>query len=203
MSLVLENHTDKAIQESISYSEYETLVSNLVSEGKSSSPEHLDALVEYTKLNERRMKRWTKTFKFGDGAKEKIQAFNKKVTWLVITESWCGDAAHTMPIIDKIASESSNINFKVVLRDQQLPLMDQHLTNGGRSIPKLIMIDDETGDVLNTWGPRPSEATKLVEDYKEEHGKLTPEFKQELQVWYNKNKGQNTQDDLLELLSLK
>ena len=78
--------------------------------------------------------------------------------------------------------------------------MNAFLTNGGKSIPKLIMIDNASNEVINTFGPRPSEATKLVNDYKAEHGKLTPEFKEDLQHWYNKNKGQNAIADLVGLL---
>jgi len=46
-------------------------------------------------------------------------------------------------------------------------------------------------------------AQQMVVDYKNEHGTLTPEFKEELQVWYNKDKGQSMLNDLLELLALK
>jgi hypothetical protein len=80
--------------------------------------------------------------------------------------------------------------------------MDQFLTNGGRSIAKLIMIDNTTGDVITTYGPRPVEATKLVDDYKDKYGTLTPEFKENLQVWYNKDKGQSIIQDALRLLSV-
>ena len=78
--------------------------------------------------------------------------------------------------------------------------MNQFLTNGGQSIPKLILIDNATNEVVNTFGPRPSEATKLVLDYKAKHGKLTPEFKEDLQGWYNKDKGQNAISNLVSLL---
>ena len=78
--------------------------------------------------------------------------------------------------------------------------MDAFLTNGGRAIPKLIMVDNETNEVKNTFGPRPSQATQMVIDYKTEHGILTPEFKEDLQRWYNKNKGQNVIEDLVNLL---
>ena len=121
-------------------------------------------------------------------------------TWLVLTESWCGDAAHLMPVINKVAELNKGIDFKVVLRDENEALMNQFLTNGGKSIPKLIIIDNETGNVQNTFGPRPTEATKLVHDYKTKHGKLTPEFKEDLQGWYNKNKGQNAISDLVSLI---
>ena len=119
----------------------------------------------------------------------------------MLTESWCGDAAHIMPVINKVAELNDNINYKIVLRDENEALMNQFLTNGGKSIPKLIMIDDETNEVVNTFGPRPSVATQFVNNYKAEHGKLTPEFKEDLQRWYNKDKGQSTIKDLAALIS--
>ena len=118
----------------------------------------------------------------------------------MITESWCGDAAHIMPVIEKVVQLSSNISYKIVLRDSNEALINAFLTNGGKSIPKLIMIDDVTKEVLNTFGPRPNVATKMVNDYKAEFGKLTPEFKEALQRWYNKDKGQSTINDLMGLL---
>ena len=42
----------------------------------------------------------------------------------------------------------------------------------------------------------------MVLDYKTEHGSLTPEFKEDLQGWYNKNKGQNIISDIISLLGL-
>jgi hypothetical protein len=87
-----------------------------------------------------------------------------------------------------------------VLRDDNDSLLNLFLTNGSKSIPKLIMLDAETLEVLDDYGPRPSTATKLVEDYKKKHGALTPEFKEDLQRWYNKDKGQTTIEDLTALL---
>ena len=80
--------------------------------------------------------------------------------------------------------------------------MDQFLTNGARAIPKLIMIDSESEEVLGTFGPRPSAITKIVEDYKRIHGKITPEFKEDIQHWYNKDKGQTIMEDLMSLLKV-
>ena len=77
------------------------------------------------------------------------------------------------------------------------------MTHGARSIPKVIVLDNSQQEIVGEWGPRPSLATKMVEDYKAEHGKLTDEFKQELQLWYNKDKGQNILQDILKLLALE
>lgn len=190
----------ESIKKSISYTDYIEAVKQLTVIHSNSGIDKTEELAEFTKLNDKRMKRWGKTIKITEETKEKISNLNKKMTWLIITESWCGDAAHVMPVINKIAELNTNINLRVVFRDENLDLIDQFLTNGGRAIAKLIIINDDTDEVVNTYGPRPSEATNLVNEYKAKHGSLTPEFKEGLQHWYNKNKGQNVIDDMLIML---
>jgi hypothetical protein len=189
-----------SLKNSFSYDEYKELVKRLVQEESTTGEQKTEALANYTKLNHRRMKRWDKTLRIGDKQVNEIGQYDKKVTWLVLTESWCGDAAHIMPVINQVTSLNDLIDFKVVLRDENLELMNSFLTNGNQSIPKMIAIDNETGEVISTYGPRPSNATELVNEYKQKHGKLTHEFKEDLQRWYNKDKGQNALDDLIKLL---
>jgi len=191
----------ESLKKSISYSDYRALVSKLVEQNSTTGNEKTEALVNYTKLNNRRMRRWDRTLKISDKNKSQIENYKKKITWLVITESWCGDAAHVIPVINKAAELNNNINYRIVLRDENDALMNQFLTNGGKAIAKLIMIDNDTNNVVNTFGPRPTLATELVNTYKAEHGQLTPEFKEDLQRWYNKDKGQSTLRDLLHLLA--
>lgn len=191
---------ESSLERGISYQSYRELVKKLAEENDTTGPEKTEALVNYTKLNDRRMKRWDKTIKVSEGLQKKITEFNHPVTWLVITESWCGDAAHVLPALHKIVELNENLNMKIVLRDDNPELMEAFLTEGSRSIPKVIMIDEKTGDVLTTYGPRPSEATLYVNRYKAKYGKLTPEFKEDLQHWYNKNKGQNVLEDVTEML---
>ncbi len=193
---------NEALKKGVSYNEFVERVKELVATKSTTGEAQTDALINYTLLNDRRFKRWNKTLKVGDDVKSKVESYKKNITWLILTESWCGDAAHVMPVMNKVAELNDAIDIKVVLRDENLELMDAFLTNGNQSIPKLIMIDDASGEVLNSYGPRPTEATKLVSDYKDTHGKLTPEFKEDLQRWYNKNKGQNVIQDLLGLLNL-
>ena len=191
---------EESLKRSISYAEYRKLVEDLVIQNSTTGNEKTEALAEYTKLNDRRMKRWDKTLKISEESKNVFSQYDKRTTWLVLTESWCGDAAHVIPVINKVAELNDNIDLRLVLRDENDDLMNAYLTNGGKAIPKLIAVDTETGRVINTFGPRPSEATKLVDEYKLEHGSLTPEFKQDLQMWYNKDKGQTTISDLEKLL---
>ena len=193
----------KGTLKGISYLKYKALVSALALEGKSTGPEQTDALTNYTFLNDKRMKRLDKTLTIKEDAITKIKDFDKEITWLVLTESWCGDAAQTMPIINKVAELNDLISLKVILRDENIEIMNRFLTKEAMSIPRLVMVENQTGEVIGQWGSRPSIATKMVVDYKDEHGELTPEFKKDLQMWYTKDKGQSTLEDLLRLLSLE
>ncbi|MFY7670364.1 thioredoxin family protein [Tenacibaculum sp. MEBiC06402] len=196
MKEIIENSLEKGI----SYTEYRSLVSNLLKDQKSTGPNQSEALYNYSLLNDRRMKRLDKTSKLSNDTIEKVKKIAKPQTWLVLTEGWCGDAAQNLPVLSKMADENENVDLKLVLRDENLELMDAFLTNGGRSIPKLIALD-ENKDILFTWGPRPSIATKMISDYKEEHGVVDAKIKEDLQKWYNKDKGINVQEDVISLLS--
>ena len=197
--LMMKKIIEESLERALSYTEYRNLVSNLLTQGKSTGPNQSDDLLNYSKLNDKRMKRLDKTIQLTKETIAKIKDVKEPQTWLVLTEGWCGDAAQNIPVIHKIAAENPNINFKLVLRDENLELMDEFLTNGGRSIPKLIALNKEN-EVINTWGPRPTVATQMVADYKAKKGSLDAEFKEDLQVWYNKNKGENTQEDIVSML---
>ncbi|MEW4923314.1 thioredoxin family protein [Algibacter sp. 2305UL17-15] len=189
-----------SLEKSMSYAAYRELLKRLVATNSTTGLEKTEALINYTMLNDRRMKRWDKTVKVPEEAQHKISEFNHKMTWLVISESWCGDAAHVLPVLNKIAELNDNVNYRVVLRDENPELMDAFLTNGNRAIPKLIIIDNDTGEVMTTYGPRPSEATGYVKRFKAKNNMLTAGFKEDLQHWYNKNKGVNVIDDITEIL---
>ncbi len=192
---------NKSIENSLSYAEYREKVSSLILENKSTGNDpDSEALLNYSKLNDRRMRRLDKTIKIDATISEKIKNVSSQVKWVVLTESWCGDAAQSLPIINKLAELNENIDFRVVLRDENEELMNEFLTNGGKSIPKLIAFDVQKNEIIDSWGPRPTVATKMVNDYKAAHGKLTPEFKEDLQVWYNKDKGINVAEDLSKLV---
>lgn len=195
MKKVIENSLKKAI----SYSGYRTLVKGLLDEGKSTGPNQSEDLLNYSLLNDKRMKRLDKTVEISEATQAKISEVKEPQTWLVITEGWCGDAAQNLPVINKLAEGNDNIQLKVVLRDENVELMDNFLTNGGRAIPKLIALDNDN-NVIGTWGPRPDVANKMVADYKAANGSLDADFKKDLQVWYNKNKGINLQENLVALL---
>ena len=196
----MKKSVEEGLQKAISYTSYRKLISDLIESGKSSGPIQSEDLLNYSKLNDRRMTRLDKTIQLSQETLLGLKKIDKPITWLVLTEGWCGDAAQTLPIINKIAKESDLITLKIIFRDEHEELMSHFLTNEGKSIPKLLVLNSEN-NVLNTWGPRPNIATKMVQDYKNTHGQLDAAFKQELQVWYNKNKGVNIQENMVGLLT--
>lgn len=190
----------ESLTQSFSYFEYRNTVSQLLQEGKSSGNIQSEDLLHYSLLNETRMNRLEKTIKITDENLLKLNNLDKGYIWLVISEGWCGDAAQLLPIFHKMAVSTENIELKIVFRDENEALMNLFLTNGGKSIPKLIVLEKETLKVIADWGPRPAPAIKLVKDYKEKFGVIDETIKTELQMWYLHDKGISTQNEILSLL---
>jgi thiol-disulfide isomerase/thioredoxin len=188
-----------ALTNSHSYKAYRTLVSQLIKEGKSTGNTQSDDLLHYSELNETRMNRLEKTIKITDEVQQEINQIESKVTWLLISEGWCGDAAQILPIIYKMAEVSDNIELRIVFRDENEALMNDFLTNGSMSIPKLIILDEEN-NVIGDFGPRPEPARKLIADYKEKNGVVDESIKVELQKWYLQDKGISTQNEIMQLM---
>ena len=190
----------QSLKKSYSYQEYRNQVSTLLKEGKSTGNEQSADLTHYSELNEVRMNRLDKTMVVPAENIKRLQAINSEMIWLVISEGWCGDAAQILPIINKMAEQSEKIDLKIVLRDENEELMDLFLTNGTKSIPKLIVLDKNSLEVLGDFGPRPTEARQLILDYKATHGIVDETAKTELQKWYLHDKGLSTQREILKLM---
>ena len=189
-----------SLNKAITYEEYRDQVVLFVKNFTSSNPTSSAADTQYTILNNSRMKRLDRTLKIEDQVINKLKTYSKKVTWLVLTESWCGDAAQVLPVINKLATTAENIDLRILYRDENTELMNHFLTNESRSIPKLIAFDTNKQEVLNEWGPYPQILSEKIKKFKDIHGSLTPKFKKEIQIWYNKNKGKSIALDLLKLI---
>ncbi|OXA82512.1 Thioredoxin [Flavobacterium aquidurense] len=191
----------KALFNSHSYDEYRKLVTDLLSEGKSTGNDQSESLTHYTSLNEARMNRLEKTIKISEETITKLQNLYNHYIWLVISEGWCGDAAQLLPVIHKMANESNKkVDLRIVLRDENDELMSHYLTNGGRAIPKVIVICKEAGIVRADWGPRPKGATELMANYKRDFGVIDEKIKTDLQLWYLADKGTSVQEELVEIM---
>jgi len=120
-------------------------------------------------------------------------------TWLIITEGWCGDAAFNIPLLNTAEKTlPEKIKLRFVLRDSNLELMDANLTDGGRSIPKLIVLDDGLKP-LGYWGPRPAGLQSLMKQWKNE-GLELKELIPKVHGWYDTDKTRSLQQELTRLV---
>lgn len=180
-----------------SYNSFVQLLQDLLSEGKTTGENQAENYLYYAKLNLQRMLRWDKTFVPDESIVNVVKNIPSQ-TWWVITEGWCGDSAQNLPAIAKIADASAgNISLKIILRDENPGIMDQHLTNGGRSIPVLVALDKEGNQVFQ-WGPRPEPALELLTAWKKNPTPVPfDEFELEMHTWYTRDKGRTLQEELL------
>lgn len=191
---------EKSLNNSFTYAEYRNHVSHLLLDGLSTGNTQSEDLTHYSSLNEVRMNRLDKTIKIPAEIQQRLDGLKHEHTLLVISEGWCGDAAQILPVINKMAEASDKLELKIVLRDENEQLMDEYLTNGARSIPKLVLVEKETFNARGSWGPRPHDAAQLIFDFKAKDGMITQEAKTELQKWYLHDKGLSTMEEILLLL---
>lgn len=113
---------------------------------------------------------------------------------LVIAEDWCGDASNTVPVIARLADQVPGLELRVLERDRNPELMDRYLTNGSRSIPIVIVLDENFGEIGH-WGPRPTVLQSWVMA-----NRLTipkAELYPQVRSWYARDHGEATLREVL------
>ena len=132
----------KSLSQSFSYPEFRSLMETWEKEEKTSGTEQTEERIHYTKLNSSRMRRLDKTLKLTPEQQAAFNRIKSPQIWLVLVESWCGDGAQTLPVLNLIA-DSPAIDLRILLRDDNPELIDAFLTNGTRSIPKLLILNSQ------------------------------------------------------------
>lgn len=196
MTTLLKNTCHNAM----SYEAYHALMRDLVQHKKTTGADTSEQKVALTKLNASRLRRLDKTISVSEAATEYFRNIPAPQTWLLIAESWCADAVQTIPVLNKISLLTPKLTLKIVLRDENEALMNHFLTNGSKSIPKLLIMDAHY-KIIDTWGPRSQNATHLVVNYKKEHGVIDDAFKRDLQLWYNEDLGKSIVEEMVGLTS--
>jgi hypothetical protein len=181
------------------YQDYMLLMELVVLEKSTTGPKQSEEMAHYTKMNLQRMLRLNKTVVVNEDLAKVVSDVRVPQTWYILTEAWCGDAAQTLPVLWAAARLNPAIDIRLLLRDENPDLMDRYLTNGGRSIPKLIAVDREFNELFS-WGPRPASAQGLLEAYKADPEKTYKTFSEEIQRWYIEDKTQSVQREILLLL---
>ena len=182
------------------YEEYEQYIEARFEEGQTTGEGYPDSYLDYTKMNLYRMKRLDKTAQLNAELTQIASSLQSEIRILVITEGWCGDSAQNLPVFGKLEQASKgNITLEFIMRDDNLEVMDEFLTNGGRSIPKAIFMDKTSGVVLGEWGPRPKPVMDIVMQNKETGAMSKEEQAFAIQKWYNQDKTETLQSEIISI----
>ena len=192
--------TKELINKSYTYSEYKELVSQLISEKKTTGNIQSENYIAFTKLNAERVKRIEKTSMINDDVKKIFESVEKDLILLVIAEAWCGDVAQNLPVIEKLTSLNKRLELRIILRDENDDVMQQFLTNGGRAIPVCLFIDKSDLTVLAKWGPRPNPAQEIMKNHKRNPVESYEEASKKIQLWYANDKGRTIGEELSGIL---
>ena len=197
------------VNQAMTYEAYRQLTDELLAQGKTTGGNHSEAMIHYTQLNVARMNRLDKTTRLLESAKAQLQNIRRPMIWLTLTEAWCGDAAQIIPVLQKMTEVNELVELRLILRDEHLEIMNAFLTNGGRSIPKVILLDAQTLGVLGSWGPRPAAVQEMVMSAKADLDVLTDkedkknryhELITAAQKWYAKDKTRSIQEEFVAAL---
>lgn len=183
------------------YAEFRALVSTLAAENRTSGPDQTPGLIRYTAQNQAHLDR-----AHGVPLLPELVALLRQLPhaeqWLLLAEAWCGDTAHTLPVLAQLAEASAGtIQLHVLLRSDHPALMAAHQTNGGNSIPKLVRRDAATGADLGDWGPRPAAAQTLAHALHADKSLHTNQIIKTMNAWYEVDNGVAVQKELVLLLS--
>lgn len=189
------------LKKGISYQEYRRFIDHKLSNNETTGPNQSIELVDYTRMNVQRMNRLDKTTQLSANLVSTIEKLKGQYNLLVITEGWCGDAAQIVPVVDQLAAQSNGkIEMKIVFRDDDPALIDQHLTNGGRAIPILLFLDKQSNQVVAKWGPRPTELQLRMQIWKTESNDIW-EISKWVHTWYAKDKTIALQQELRDVIA--
>lgn len=165
----------------MNYETYKALFDTLKS---SNEAPYDDAYYQnYLVMNQRRFQRAEKNFQLSEALLSEIKSISKAEKWVVISEPWCGDAAHLLPVIHNISLQNSLIEFDIELRDVTPFRIEQFLANGTKSIPVFIRYDEKM-NYISHWGSRPKVLSDLIADMKSK-GAVKEEFVAFAQNWYH------------------
>ncbi len=182
-------------QKALTFEEYLKISEERVHHNPDKNDEHQ----EYYDLGLTRTNRTLKTFKLDEKQVADFKSKNFQGKILIISEPWCGDASATVPAVAAFFEAAGN-EVRVFLRDSDHSLIDQFLTDGSQSIPKVLILNEDLS-LKNAWGPRPKFGNELLKKFKANPETYArEEFYNDLQVYYAKNRGKDAIEEILNLI---
>lgn len=184
------------IKDYYSYTDFLQLCSDLLKEGKTTSNSDQKGYVSYAQINFEQMEYWNAAEWVPQKLRDQLKSLPAQ-TWYVITEGWCGDSAAILPIIYQMSTFANDVSLKIILRDTHPEAIDLYLTNGGRSIPKLVVTENNVEK--GNWGPRPVACQQLHRALSDAHTPF-PQMVEQIEEWYKNDKGQQIMDEISKMI---
>ncbi|MEO5904424.1 MAG: thioredoxin family protein [Gemmatimonadaceae bacterium] len=116
---------------------------------------------------------------------------------LVLNEDWCGDSVNILPYVARLADSHPGIELRVLGRDANPDLMNAHLTGKSKSIPVVIVYDEDFNEI-GWWGPRPRELQKWV--IEEGLALPKPDRYRHIRTWYARDHGATIVSEILSII---
>lgn len=131
-----------------------------------------------------------------EGVVERARAIPHSWRLLALSEDWCGDAVNTLPVLARLVEQLPGWELRILGRDANPDLMDSHLTGASRSIPVVMVLDEELEEV-GWWGPRP----QPLQEWYLAHGRgmEAGERYRHIRQWYARDRGRTSLDELLRI----
>ena len=194
--------TSSILAQTISWSEYYAIAKGYVENEPKPELYQNPKMLRYTAENIQRIDDILKNINIESKLYNALSAVNTDLIWLVLTEPWCGDASQVVPVLYTIASCSEHISFCILQSDAHPKVMDAYLTDGSRSIPKLICLRADTMEEVGTWGPRPSLLQKIVLENKDNPDLSFGAKVRMVHQWYTDDKTASIQHEFIDLTKI-
>ncbi|XID95916.1 thioredoxin family protein [Paenibacillaceae bacterium WGS1546] len=140
--------------------------------------------VEGMTKNQDNFRSWYDRFQWPD---EDTEAFYDSLNHrddlrcLILAADWCGDVVRNVPVVFR-AMEKAGIPTEVLIMEEHLDLMDEHLTMGGRAIP-VVLFTDTGGHLLGKWGARPQYVQEVMNAFKADNpDREAPDYQEKIAV---------------------
>ena len=138
-----------------------------------------------------------KRARLSDSSRERAAKLTGHWHMLVLNEDWCGDSVNILPYISRLEECCDNIDMRILSRDLNRDLMDQHLTGASRSIPVAIVYDLDFVE-RGWWGARPGPLQEWV--MSEGLALPRPDRYRHIRTWYARDRGETVVSELLTIM---
>ena len=192
--------SSSVLAQTISWGEYYATAKKYVESEDRPDLYQNEKMQRYTSENIKRMDHILQTIHIESKLYNALSAIHTDMVWLVLTEPWCGDASQVVPVLHTIASCTERVDFRILQSDLHPEILSAYLTDGSRSIPKLICLKADTLDEIGTWGPRPAALHQIVQAHKDDMSISFGAKVRMVHEWYDTDKTASIQDEFIDLI---